>query len=191
MDTVSTRTRSLTCTRQLSFCAGHRVMGHEGKCAHMHGHNYTVFVTAQAKPDSQSVDSLGRVVDFSVLKGRLDPFLQSEWDHGFILHKDDRAAISALVEFNAIARDQQPGLPASPTIIAPHRYNAHNGLLDTRFGRAHMEQKLFLLPYNPTAENLGRFLLEVVCPHLFADLPVEIVSVDVHETDNCSAQASN
>lgn len=39
---------TITCTRRLQFCAGHRVLGHEGKCARPHGHNYTLFVTAKA-----------------------------------------------------------------------------------------------------------------------------------------------
>ena len=33
----------LTCTRRLQFCAGHRVYGHESKCANVHGHNLAVF----------------------------------------------------------------------------------------------------------------------------------------------------
>ena len=53
----------ITCTRRIQFCAGHRVMGHEGKCRNLHGHNYVVFVTAQA----DELDSVGRVIDFSVL----------------------------------------------------------------------------------------------------------------------------
>lgn len=75
----------ITCTRRIQFCAGHRVVGHESKCAHLHGHNYVVLVTAAA----DELDSVGRVVDFSVIKQRVGGWIEKCWDHGFILWKDD------------------------------------------------------------------------------------------------------
>ncbi|MFM8407908.1 MAG: 6-pyruvoyl trahydropterin synthase family protein, partial [Pirellulaceae bacterium] len=30
----------LSLMRRISFCAGHRLFGHGGKCEHFHGHNY-------------------------------------------------------------------------------------------------------------------------------------------------------
>lgn len=49
-------------------------------------------------------------------------------------------------------------------------------------------QKLHLLPYNPTAENLGRYLLEVVGPRTLAGTGVRLVRVVVHETENGIAE---
>ena len=40
--------------------------------------------------------------------------------------------------------------------------------------RASRPSKLFLLPWNPTAENMARYLLEVVCPGVLADLELEL-----------------
>lgn len=51
-------------------------------------------------------------------------------------------------------------------------------------------QRTFLLPYNPTAENLARFLLEVVGPAVLDGAGVKLVRVVVHETENCRASAS-
>ena len=31
---------SYTVIRSHEICAGHRVVGHESKCRHLHGHNY-------------------------------------------------------------------------------------------------------------------------------------------------------
>jgi 6-pyruvoyltetrahydropterin/6-carboxytetrahydropterin synthase len=76
----------ITATRRLRFDAGHRVLGHEGKCARPHGHGYEVEVTAEG---FDGLDVLGRVVDFSVLKGRLGSWLDAEWDHGFIVYERD------------------------------------------------------------------------------------------------------
>lgn len=50
-------------------------------------------------------------------------------------------------------------------------------------------QVIFYLPYNPTAENLARYLLEDVCPRLFAGSDVICVAIRVHETPNCYADA--
>ena len=50
--------------------------------------------------------------------------------------------------------------------------------------------KLFLLPWNPTAENMARYLLEVVCPGVLGDLGVIARQVCVWETDDACAIAS-
>lgn len=71
--------------RELQFDAAHRVLGHEGKCAHLHGHRYRViFVLA-----SQDLDKVGRVVDFGFLKERWGEKIDKEYDHGVILSEDD------------------------------------------------------------------------------------------------------
>lgn len=71
--------------RKFTFCAGHRVYGHESKCSNLHGHNYTLYVHAMA----DELDDLGRVIDFSVLKEKLDPWIQDQWDHTFLVYEHD------------------------------------------------------------------------------------------------------
>ena len=84
----------VSAVRKLQFCAGHRLYKHESKCRHFHGHNYQVFLHAQSC--SNSLDQVGRVIDFSILKGRFLPWIEENWDHGFIVWKGDEEAISAL-----------------------------------------------------------------------------------------------
>lgn len=138
----------LTCTRRLTFEAGHRVYGHESKCAHLHGHSYKVWITAQGDQDT-----IGRIVDFSVLKEIFGSWLDKNWDHGTILWKDDPLK---------------------------HAFGEHEMLIG---------QKLFLLPTNPTAENLADFLL-VLGRTAVQGLGIEITKVVVQETENCTAEAS-
>ena len=57
----------ISCTRRIQFCAGHRVLGHENKCANAHGHNYVAYISAR----SNDLDKVGRVIDFSVLKEKI------------------------------------------------------------------------------------------------------------------------
>lgn len=50
--------------------------------------------------------------------------------------------------------------------------------------------RLFLLPYNPTAENMARYLLEEACPTLFTEGAGQVVRVRIWETDESYAEAS-
>jgi 6-pyruvoyltetrahydropterin/6-carboxytetrahydropterin synthase len=72
-------------TRYHDISCGHRVFGHESKCAHLHGHNYRVHFTVEAV----KLDSVGRVLDFSVIKSRLCMWLEDNWDHRFLLWTED------------------------------------------------------------------------------------------------------
>lgn len=138
----------ITATRRLCFSAGHRLLGHEGGCRFFHGHNYVVFVQANV----ERLDAVGRVIDFAVLKEKVGGWIAENWDHSFLLNKDDQEALDALVRV-----DKQP---------------------------------VFLMGCNPTAENIADFLLRVVCPQVLEGSGVEVISVIVHETENCHAEAS-
>ena len=50
--------------------------------------------------------------------------------------------------------------------------------------------RMFLLPYNPTAENMARYLLEEACPGLFPAGGGQVVRVRIWETDESYAEAS-
>lgn len=132
--------------RRLTFCAGHRVYGHENKCRHPHGHNYVVYVTAEPK---KSLDSIGRVIDFSVLKEKLGTWLDRSWDHAFIFWRGDEDMAE---------------------------------VFSTR-----VDWKHYIMPTNPTAENMAAYLLDVVCPELFDETGVNITAITIDETENCSA----
>jgi len=48
-------------------------------------------------------------------------------------------------------------------------------------------QKKFSLPYNPTAENLAKYLFHVVAPELVSDTDIFISKIVVWETENAFA----
>jgi 6-pyruvoyltetrahydropterin/6-carboxytetrahydropterin synthase len=141
-------TMPITATRRLQFAAGHRVHGHEGKCRHLHGHNFVAFLTAA----SENLDAVGRVIDFGVLKERIGGWIEREWDHGFVVWSGDAEARRALEGVQG--------------------------------------QKTYLLPSNPTAENLADHLLRVVGPETLAGTGVRLVKVTIHETENGIAEAT-
>jgi 6-pyruvoyltetrahydropterin/6-carboxytetrahydropterin synthase len=79
-------------SRYHDICCGHRVAGHEGKCQHLHGHNYRVHFNCEA----EQLDSIGRVIDFSVIKAQLAMWIEDNWDHHFLLWEEDPLAASLL-----------------------------------------------------------------------------------------------
>ena len=50
--------------------------------------------------------------------------------------------------------------------------------------------KYFTLPYNPTAENMAVYLLEIVCPQLLEGSSVTATKVVIWETDEAFAEAT-
>ena len=74
-------------TREFHFCYGHRLLKHAGKCAHLHGHNARAVLTLQA----ESLDALGMVTDFGILRERLGDWIDATLDHCMILHREDPA----------------------------------------------------------------------------------------------------
>ena len=142
---------NITIMKEISFCAGHRLVDHGGKCENLHGHNYLaqVFVTGT------ETDSVGRLVDFSMIKKLFKGWIDEHWDHAMILWDQDQQAIEAL------------------RMVQPNRIHE--------------------IPFNPTAENMARYLIESVAPDLIAQLPeyqVSVSKVVIWETDTSSAEVS-
>lgn len=81
-----TRISYTTIARRFEFDAGHRVLGHEGKCANLHGHRYAVLLTVKGEKDK-----LGRVIDFGKVKEVVGAWIDDKLDHNMLLHKDDPA----------------------------------------------------------------------------------------------------
>lgn len=106
--------QQVTCTRRIQFCAGHRLMEHDGKCSNIHGHNYVAYFTAEA----ENLDSVGRVIDFSVLKSTIGGWIDDHWDHGFIYFKGKDVEVETGFKMFR-ARHGSPtkkyGLDANPT----------------------------------------------------------------------------
>ena len=62
-----------------AFEAAHFIAGYCGKCSRLHGHNWTV----EAVVRGETLDNLGMLVDFKILKGELNRVLD-DFDHRFL-----------------------------------------------------------------------------------------------------------
>lgn len=74
-----------TAERYHDISCGHRVVGHESKCRFIHGHNYRIHFVC----GSRSLDHLGRVIDFSVIKEKLCMWIENNFDHKTLIWKHD------------------------------------------------------------------------------------------------------
>lgn len=74
-----------SCTTRVEVDAGHRLLRHEGRCAHVHGHRYAFEVTVTAS----DLDDVGRVVDFGVVKERVGGWLERHVDHAMLVEGSD------------------------------------------------------------------------------------------------------
>lgn len=76
----------MRCTQILGFDSAHRIIGHSGNCKMLHGHRYTL----EATFESDKLDDLGMVIDFSIIKQKLTKWLHINWDHNAILSIIDK-----------------------------------------------------------------------------------------------------
>lgn len=86
---------------------GHRVVGHESKCRHLHGHNYRIHFVCSAS----ELDPLGRVIDFSEIRDRLCMWLEEHWDHRMMIWSED----PLLPEFQRLVPGDLCVVPFNPT----------------------------------------------------------------------------
>lgn len=100
---------SITANRYHDISCGHRVYGHEGKCANLHGHNYRFHFFVEAFPYAD-LDDVGRVLDFSAIKAKLCMWLEAEWDHKFLIYsKDPQAQMLQILDGSVVL------VPFNPT----------------------------------------------------------------------------
>lgn len=137
--------------QKFEFDAGHRVFLHESKCRNLHGHRYVLWVTLE----HSRLDVLGRVLDFSEVKRVLGTWIDAQWDHNTLFHKDDPL-----------------------------------GELYATFAKTdEMLKPPYIMPVNPTAENMASHFVDVARGLLDAAgyQWLTIAGVELYETPNCAA----
>ena len=127
-----------TVIREMHFSYGHRLVGHAGKCRHVHGHNGRVQIEVAAK----KLDQLGMVVDFSEISRSIGKWIDENLDHVLILWDKD-PLVSVLKERG---------------------------------------EKILIVPENPTAEFLARWIYEEA-----AKIKLPVSRVTLWETNDSSA----
>ena len=161
----------ITADRYHDISVGHRVHGHEGKCQHLHGHNYRVHFKVAPIPimplipetDAEKLDDVGRVLDFSVIKSKLCMWLEENWDHKFIAWEED-VFMAELYQLTTIAAYGSGWTAAMMMFV----------------------DSIVWVPFNPTAENMGLHLLNKIGPAVLEGTHCQLVEVVIEETRKCS-----
>jgi len=84
-------------TTKLEFDAGHRIPHHKSSCKNLHGHRYAIEVTIKGEVVSDKTNSdFGMVMDFKDAKELIKKTIVEEWDHSFIVYKDDAVVLKFL-----------------------------------------------------------------------------------------------
>ena len=125
-------------TQEIDFCYGHRLLNYAGKCRNLHGHNGRAVIVME----SELLDPLGMVVDFSDIKQSLRSWIDDQLDHRMILN------------------DADPVLPYLRELDEP----------------------LFVVSENPTAENIAKLIFEQALQENFP-----VVEVSLWETPKAFA----
>jgi len=151
--------------RYHDISCGHRVVGHESCCSRLHGHNYRVHFTCESEYSDNvknGLDHVGRVIDFGEVKSKLCMWLENNWDHKFIAWNNDALSKKlAQVEFN------------------------HSDI-DTSDNNSFV-----FVPFNPTAENMAQYLVDVIGPQQLNGTGITLTSVTIEETRKCSVSYGN
>lgn len=97
-------------TKEFRFEGAHALTDYDGKCRHIHGHSYKLYVTLKGTPQNElHHPKNGMVVDFTDLKGVVNRLIVDPFDHALLLRQDAKLAseISDAYE-NVIVLDFQP-----------------------------------------------------------------------------------
>lgn len=149
-----------TITKRLEFDYGHRVLGHDGKCRHLHGHRGRAEITVEA----WKLNELDMVIDFGDVKTLVGGWIDKHWDHNLLLHEAD-PLMTVLTSLPTVS-----GLGMSPRAEAI-------------FGG----RNPFIMPNgNPTAENMAAVLFHEAV-QLLKDNRLTVLRVRLYETPTCFA----
>lgn len=153
-----------TAERYHDISCGHRVVGHESKCRHLHGHNYRIHFVCQAE-----LDNIGRVIDFTAIKEKLCMWVEDNWDHKFLAWERDTLM------------QQIAGMTSAYGAKITSDENPADEMLSA---------SMVWTPFNPTAENMAQYLVDVIGPMQLEGTGVKLVTCRVEETMKCSATYS-
>lgn len=172
---------SFTVTRKIGIDAGHRIMTHGSKCRHLHGHRYGVEATCRAVQLHEAGEQTGMVLDFGFLKEEMLAAVDAPCDHGFIVALDDEEVLAMFAP---------PGRAFPEWLEDLRRRVRDAGFAATEDCR--LGQRLYVVPFQPTAECLARHWFERLQPAVRqrSDGLAELVLVRVWETPNCCAEFS-
>ena len=79
---------TLRLTKEFRFEGAHALTGYDGKCRHIHGHSYLLYVTVKGTPSNpDGTPKSGMLIDFTDLKRIVNEHIIDIFDHSLILRE--------------------------------------------------------------------------------------------------------
>lgn len=165
-------TKKYTAVRRIQFCCGHRVHLHESKCRNMHGHNYVVYFHARSAPST---------------------LINKDMDIGEkvqIARKPELDDVGRVIDFSVLKA--KLGTWIDDFWDHGFLWYEDDPEMAAVFGAtgANNSHKNYMMPCNPTAENMASYLLNHICPAELEGTGVEVYKVVLWETENCFAEVT-
>lgn len=110
--------------------------------------------------EANQLDNIGRVIDFGVIKQKLCMWLEDNWDHKFLAWEQDPVMYTIETALNKDCWEDEFCV---------------------------FSNSIVFVPFNPTAENMAQYIVEVVGPKQLEGSGVTLTSVRIEETRKCSA----
>lgn len=100
-------------TKEFTFESAHALEGYDGKCRHIHGHSYRLYVTIIGEPIADPANpKYGMVMDFGALKALVGEEVVDRMDHAFVMRRTESADEVSMVLSegfgNVVLVDYQP-----------------------------------------------------------------------------------
>ncbi len=94
---------TLRITKEFRFEAAHALTGYDGKCKHLHGHSYILYVTVKGQPSNpDGSPKAGMVLDFTELKKIVNEVIIDRFDHTLILNEKAPIAEDIAKTYNRV-----------------------------------------------------------------------------------------
>jgi 6-pyruvoyltetrahydropterin/6-carboxytetrahydropterin synthase len=135
-----------------AFSAAHRLLkGYQGKCRHLHGHNYQVSVTLQA----DQLDQYDLIIDFNEVKRLFDQWVQDHFDHATLVADFDFELLEFLQQHKQRHYVIAGNKNTSVEVLAHHLFQEFTRILSTHKGAAERGLRLLEVKLNETASSIG------------------------------------
>ena len=81
-----------TVTKELTWSSAHRLIGYQGLCRHLHGHDYRALLTFTGN----QLDNRSILIDFKDIKRKCRKWIRLNWEHATLVAKEDPTLIHFL-----------------------------------------------------------------------------------------------
>ncbi|MEL6106987.1 MAG: 6-carboxytetrahydropterin synthase [Planctomycetota bacterium] len=119
--------------------------------------------------------------------GKCENFHGHNYVADFFVEGEEQDEVGRIIDFSELKRRVKGWIDEH----WDHSFLIHEADENARTALAMVKPcRLFILPYNPTAENMAKYLLEVMCPEVLAGTGSRACQVRIWETDESFAEAS-